>query len=173
MMELMAKATPSMDRWVTRASRLLKHGLWAENSGAKRRDRRAEPRLRINFLARISGESGSRGVRGVNFHSGGALLLAKQPMAPESVILFHAKSFGLMGFAQVRHCAQQGVNAYAIGVAFPSPLMRDDIGTWEFHRVRPNETGWSMEMAASMNLSPAVRASAEVVNALGTQPAPA
>ncbi len=88
-------------------------------------------------MALISGESGSCWVHGVNITSGGALLLATKPLPPESVVLLQVKSLGLMGFAQVRHCAERGVNSYAIGVGFPSPLMR--MGTWRFHRVSAKE----------------------------------
>ena len=100
-------------------------------------DRRAEPRLKVHFLAQISGEVGSCEVRGVNITSGGALLLATKPLPPESVVLLQAKSLGLMGFAQVRHCAERGANSYAIGVGFPSPPMR--MGTWRFQRVSAKE----------------------------------
>jgi hypothetical protein len=51
------------------------------------------------------------------------------------------------------------VNRYAIGVEFPKPLMRDEIGTWEFHRVRQTESGgWSVELETSVNLGSTVRA---------------
>ena len=161
----MTLVSSSANRWVVGVSRLLKRGLLAaarlsrsEDRPSAYKDRRTEPRLRVHFLARISDESGSRWVRGENLASGGALLLATQPLPPGSVVLFHAKSLGLMGFAQVRHCAERGVNRYAIGVRFPSPLMRDEIGTWEFHRVHQTDGGWSTEVETSMNLSPAVRA---------------
>jgi hypothetical protein len=164
-MESMAEAAPSTERWVFRASSLLKRGLWAatglgqpENQESAYNDRRAEPRLKVFFEARISGDTGSRWVRGLDINSGGALILATRPAAPESVVFFHVKSLGLMGFAQVRHCTARGVNGYAIGLGFPAPLMRDEIGTWEFHRVRETNGGWSVEMETSMNLSPAVRA---------------
>jgi len=161
----MTQTTPSANGWVVGASRLLKRGLMAAarlsqsaNRPSAYSDRRAEPRLRVDFLAQISGESGLRWVRGVNITSGGALLLAAQPLPPQSMVLFHVKSLGLMGFAQVRHCAERGMNSYAIGVSFPSPLMRDEIGTWQFHRVHETDGGWSVEVEASMNLSPTVRA---------------
>jgi hypothetical protein len=163
-MELMAQVSPSANRWVFKASSLLKRGFRSvtscyrpEKKRLRYSDRRAEPRLKVLFEARISSESGSRGARGVNLHCGGALLLTKQPLAPESVVFVHLKNFGLMGFAQVRHCTKRGVY-YAIGVEFPKPLMRDEIGTWQFHRVRQTEGGWSVEMEASMNLSSPTRA---------------
>jgi hypothetical protein len=164
-MELMAHATPSSNCWVLGASSVVKRGLWAA-AGASRsvnrwlhyNDRRGETRLKAHFLAQLSGESGSFGARGVNISSGGALLLAAQPLALDSVVFFHAKSLGLMGFAHVRHCSERRrVNGYAIGVEFPSPLMREEMGTWQFHRVRQTDSGWSVDLEAKMNLSRALR----------------
>jgi hypothetical protein len=93
----------------------------------------------------------------VDINCGGALMLATRPLAPGSVVFVHVKNFGLMGFAQVRHCTARGVNLYAIGVEFPKPLMRDEIGTWQFHRVRQNDSGWSVELETSMNLGTTIR----------------
>ena len=120
-------------------------------------DRRAEHRLKVAFAVGIAGESGPRVARGVDINCGGALMLATRPLAPESVVFVHVKNFGLMGFAQVRHCTARGVNLYAIGVEFPKPLMRDEIGTWQFHRVRQNDSGWSVELETSMNLGTTIR----------------
>jgi hypothetical protein len=164
-MESMAQVTPSANRWAVLASSLLKRGFraatgsdWTENRRLRYSDRRAEPRLKVSFEASISGDAGSRRARGVDIHCGGALILATRPLASGSLVFFHAKSFGLMGFAQVRHCTANGVNLYAIGVEFPKPLMQDEIGTWQFHRVRQNDSGWSVEMETSMNLGTTVRA---------------
>ena len=164
-MESMAQVTPSAKRWAFRASSLLKRGFqaatgcnWLENRRLTYSDRRAEPRLKVPFAARISGESGSRSARGVDIHCGAALIMATRPLAPESLVFFHAKNFGLMGFAQVRHCTSRGLNLYAIGVEFPKPLMRDEIGTWQFHRIRQTDSGWSVEMETSVNLGTTVRA---------------
>src|SRR5271157_1195698 len=164
-MELMAQVTRSASRWVSKASSLLKRGLraatgcdWPENRRLRYRDRRMEPRLKVPFEARISGDCGSRGARGVDIHSNGALILTTRPLAPGSMIFVHVRNFGLMGFAQVRHCTARRVNSYAIGVEFPKPLMQDEIGTWQFNRVRQTDTGWSVEMETSMNLGTTVRA---------------
>jgi hypothetical protein len=164
-MELMTPTTPSANRWAVAASSLLKRFIWAvtgcrppEDWWLRYSDRRAKPRLKVHFQAQISGESGLRGVRGVNINSDGALILTTQPLAPESVVVFHVKSFGLMGFAKVRYCTERGLFSYAIELSFPSPLMRHEIGTWQFHRVHQTDNGWSVESEASMNLSPALRA---------------
>ena len=164
-MELMAQVTPSANRWAFRATSLLERGLRAaadcirsDNQRLRYTDRRAETRLKVPFDVRIAGECGSRAARGVDIHCSGALILSTRPLVPESLVFFHAKSFGLMGFAQVRHCTARGVNLYAIGVEFPKPLMQDEIGTWQFHRVRQTDSGWSVEMETSMNLGSTVRA---------------
>jgi hypothetical protein len=163
-MELMAQVAPSANRWLFRASSLLERGFqavtggnWPGNRRLAYSDRRAEHRLKVPFAVGIAGESGPRVGRGVDIHCGGALILATRPLAPESVIFLHVKNFGLMGFAQVRHCSARGVNLYAIGVEFPKPLMRDEIGTWQFHRVRQNDSGWSVELETSMNLGTTIR----------------
>lgn len=162
----MAQASPIANRWILGASGLLKRSFMAaarlsqwENKRFRYVDRRAEPRLKVPFSAQISGESGSRAVRGVDLNTTGALFLATRPLAADSVVFVHVKNFGLMGFAKVRHCTARGVNRYAIGVEFPKPLMKDEIGTWEFHRVRQTESGgWSVELETSVNLGSTVRA---------------
>lgn len=165
MIESMARVTPSTNCRAFRASSLLKRGLRAaadcirpDNPPPAHNDRRAEPRLKVVFDVSVSGEFGSRGARGLDLHNSGALILATRPLAPESMVFVHLKSFGLMGFAKVRHCTKRGVNRYAIGVEFPKPLMRDEIGTWEFHRIRQTDTGWSVELETSMNLGTTARA---------------
>jgi hypothetical protein len=165
MMESMTQVTPSTNCRAFSASSLLKRGLRAaadcirpDNRRPAHNDRRAEPRLKVVFDVSISGEFGSRGARGLDLHNSGALILAAQPLAPESMVFVHVKSFGLMGFAKVRHCTARGVNRYAIGVEFPKPLMRDEIGTWEFHHIRQTDTGWSVELETSMNLGTTARA---------------
>jgi hypothetical protein len=92
--------------------------------------------MKVRFQARISNESGWMRVRGVNVHAEGALVVASQPLAPMSVVFVHLKSFGLMGFARVRHCTERGLWRYAIGVEFPAPMMREQPGSWQFHQVR-------------------------------------
>ena len=161
----MTQVTPFANCQAFRASSLLKRGLRAvadcirpDNPRPARSDRRAEPRLKVGFDVGISGEFGWRGARGLDLHNSGALILATRPLAPESMVFVHLKSFGLMGFAKVRHCTARGVNRYAIGVEFPKPLMRDEIGTWEFHRIRQTDAGWSVELETSMNLGTTARA---------------
>jgi hypothetical protein len=106
-----------------------------ENRPWDRPDRRFSHRLKGHFEARISSESGCMRVRGVDMHAEGALVVASQPLAPQSVVFVQLKSFGLTGFAQVRHCTERGPWRYAIGVHFPTPLMQEQAGPWQFHRV--------------------------------------
>ena len=97
---------------------LLKRGLWAVAGRS-----RPEGRLKGHFKAKIYDQSGWMRVRGVNMHAEGALVMASKPLAPESPVFVHLKSFGLMGFGQVRHCTKRGPWRYAIGVGFPAPLI--------------------------------------------------
>ena len=140
--------------WGFTLSGLLKRCLWAV-AGTRttaKPDRRLNRRARVHFKATIFIKSAKIHVRGVDVHSGGALVTAWQLLAPETVLFIHLKSFGLVGFAQVRHCRRQGLLGYAIGLEFPAPLMREEAGSWQFHRFQQTDGGWSKEWEASMNL---------------------
>ena len=131
-MESMAQITASANGWPSRASGILKRVLWAvtgrkrpENWPPGQGDRRVSHRLEVRFEAKISSRTGWMRVRGVNLHPEGALIIANRPLAPQSIVFVRLKSFGLMGFAQVRYCTERGPWSYAIGVSFPAPLMRE------------------------------------------------
>ncbi len=86
-------------------------------------------------------------------HADGALVVARQPLAPESVVVVRLKSFGLVGFARVRHCTKRGPWKYAIGLEFPAPLMLELAGSWQFQRViqtgsaaKPSRFPWPREV---------------------------
>ena len=142
----MAQTTAFANSWTSRAFSILKRGLRAV-TGRKRpqswppgqRDRRLGHRLKVRFEAKVSTESGWMRVRGTNLHPEGALVLAGQPLEPQSVVVVQLKGFGLMGFGQVRHCTERGPWTYAIGLEFPTPLMREEAGPWEFHQVRQTD----------------------------------
>ena len=146
-MEWMTQTTASANGWASRASSLLKRGLRAvtgrsqpESRPLGQPDRRLNRRLKVHYRARIRGESGWMRVRGVNMHAEGALVIASKPLAPQSAVFVHFKSFGLMGFGQVRHCTGRGPWSYAIGVEFPSPLMTEKVVSWQFHPVHQAES---------------------------------
>jgi hypothetical protein len=44
-----------------------------------------------------------------------------------------------MDFAYVRHCSARGVSGYFIGLEFRSPLMREELGQWQFQHIRQSE----------------------------------
>jgi PilZ domain len=147
-MESMAQTTASANDWVSWASSILKRSLCAvagrerpENWPSGQPDRRVHHRMKVRFRARISNESGWMRVRGVDMHAEGALFMASQPLAPQSVVFVHLKSYGLMGFGRVRHCTERGLWSYAIGVEFPAPMMRELPGSWQFHQVRQPDSG--------------------------------
>src|SRR5438132_5349018 len=64
-------------------------------------------RPEMRFEARIDANDGapSLPVQGLNVHRHGALVSAKQPLAPGSRVFFHMSSEHHMGFAYVRHCS--------------------------------------------------------------------
>jgi hypothetical protein len=141
-MESMAQTTASANDRASGAFSILKRGLCAvagrgrpENWQLGQPDRRVNRRVKVRFQARICNESGSMRARGVNLHADGALLIASQPLAPQSVVFVHLKSFGLMGCARVRHCTGRGLWRYAIGVEFPTPMMREQAGSWQVRQV--------------------------------------
>ena len=160
----MAQTIPSANYWVSNVSSLLRRGLWAVTGGSRpgnrrlERDRRINRRLKVKFEARISSESGRMQVDGVNIHPEGALVMARQPLAPQTVVFVQLKSFGLMGFAQVRHCTGQGESGYAIGVEFPSPLMKEEVASWQFQQVHQTGAGRLEELETSMPMGRALRA---------------
>jgi hypothetical protein len=147
-MESMAQTNTVANGRASRAFSILKRGLWAvtgrrrpANRPPGQPDRRVNHRLRVHFEAKISSDSGWMRVRGVNLHTEGALLIASQPFSPQSVVFVRLKSFELMGFAEVRHCTKRGAWSYAIGVNFPTPLMREQAGPWQFHQVQQTDCG--------------------------------
>jgi hypothetical protein len=72
----------------------------------------------------------------MNMHAEGALVMARRPLAPQSVVFMRVEDFGLMGCAHVRHCTGRGLGRYAIGVEFPVPMMREQAGSWQVRQVR-------------------------------------
>ena len=141
-MESMVHTTASANGWASRVFSILKRGLCAVTDRRRSRnwpwgrpDRRVHHRLKVRFEARISNESGSMRVRGVNMHGDGALVLASQPLAPQSMVFVHLKSLGLRGCARVRHCTARGLGGYAIGMEFPTPMMREQAGSWQVRQV--------------------------------------
>lgn len=132
----------SMAQTMASAFRILKRVLLAvtgrgpQNRPLRQPDRRVNHRLKVRFEARISSDSGSVRVKGVNMHAEGALVMARRPLKPQSAVFVRLTSFRLMGFAQVRHCTKRGPWRYAIGLAFPTPLMQELAGPWQFHQVQ-------------------------------------
>jgi hypothetical protein len=137
MMESMRPTTTSKTSWASGAFSLLKRCLRTGPSGQP--DRRFNHRLQMHFEAKILRESGWMRVRGVDLHTEGAMFVASRPLAPQSVVFVHLKSLGLMGFAHVRHCTERGLWGYTIGMSFPAPLMKAELGPWQIHRVRQTD----------------------------------
>jgi PilZ domain len=68
-------------------------------------------------------------IKGVNLSKGGALVEAKEPLAPGGVVLVHFETLHVMTTATVRRCIAAG-SAYRIGLEFRHPLMVAERGTW-------------------------------------------
>jgi hypothetical protein len=76
------------------------------------------------------------GVRGIDLHRSGALIASKVPAPPDSEVFLYIKSYGLMGWATVKHCSRYGMFKYRIGLEFRGSLMRAREGKWRFATVR-------------------------------------
>ena len=92
-MESMLQTTAFANDRASGAFSILKRGLCAvagrgrpENRPLGQPDRRVNHRMKVRFDARISNESRWMRVRGVNMHAEGALVIASQPLAPQSVV---------------------------------------------------------------------------------------
>jgi hypothetical protein len=111
-------------------------------------------RLRVNYDAALFVRQRPIAVRGLDIHRDGAGVISKEPFSPDSVIFVHMKSFRLRGFAHVRHCTQRDKSSFVIGLEFRSPLMREEAGDWQFHRISHTDSGWSQEWENSIDTYP-------------------
>jgi len=148
------RAASSALRWVCGASNFLRSRrrpvAQPEPGGQSRQERRFNHRLRVNYEGALFGPGRAIAVRGLDIHRDGAGVISKQPFAPGSVVFVHLKSFRLRGFAHVRHCTPQDASSYLLGLEFRSPLMREEAGNWQFHRISNSDSGWSREWEASL-----------------------
>ena len=136
-MESMVQTTAPTNVWASRALGLLKRCLWRGPSGQP--DRRLSQRLELHFEAKILSQSGWMRARGVNLHAEGAMVVASRPLKPRSVVFVRLKGLGLIGFAHVRHSTERWLWGYAIGLAFGAPLMREEVGRWQFQQVHQTD----------------------------------
>jgi len=97
-----------------------------------RENQRTRRRSKIGFRAQLYWEgcsTGSLTARGVDFHENGALVLAKRPAAPGTLLFAQFDTFNLAGFAYVRHCRKKRFR-YAIGLEFRGALLREHMSGW-------------------------------------------
>ena len=89
----------------------------------------------MEFRAKLDWEGFSGGTqlaRGVDFHEGGALVAAKRPVSPGTMIFAHFDTFNMAGFACVRHCIKRRFR-YEIGIEFRGALLREHMSGWDVH----------------------------------------
>jgi len=120
------------------------------------KSRRAVRRTKLDFNAVLCVANEQFPAKGVDFHVAGARVLADRPMDVDTLVFVHIESFGLVGFANVRHCSPNGQSKYAIGLQFRGELMQQEPGSWRFeHAVRPRETSRGSE-ASPYSMTPSV-----------------
>jgi len=100
-------------------------------------ERRAYTRLKFRFKAFLDVNGHRFQVRGIDLHRGGAGIVSESPLPIGALTFVYAKPHGLMGWATVRWCSRSS-SQYHMGLEFRSPLMRAEVGTWQFSRVPPN-----------------------------------
>lgn len=99
-------------------------------------ERRSYARPPIGFRARITvqrpgGANTTLRVRGYDLNKGGAMVAARCPLEPGTVVLMEIPKYSLIGIGHVRHCTRHGMKFW-IGMEFKNQLMRSQEGTWKF-----------------------------------------
>lgn len=97
-------------------------------------ERRAYPRPKVRFAGTLDVEEQRIPVRGIDLHRAGARVAADYPLPTGTVVFFFAKSHGLMGWAKVQWGAWHG-HKFHLGLVFRNPLMRAEVGSWQFSSV--------------------------------------
>jgi hypothetical protein len=98
-------------------------------------ERRAYARMKLDFRAFLHFNGRRLQVRGIDFHRAGSCVRSNQPLPVGAVVFFCAKSYGLIGWATVRWCAWRSPSQYYVGLEFRSPLIRAEVGNWQFSYV--------------------------------------
>ncbi len=106
--------------------------------GRQPRNVRAFRRMNMDFRVKLGWKGWPEGAQfadGVDFHEAGALVIARQPVPAGTMIFAHFDTFHMGGFAYVRHCSPKG-SAYAIGLEFRGPLLREHMAGWNVCHTR-------------------------------------
>jgi hypothetical protein len=94
-------------------------------------------RSKMKFRAKLAWHGwpeGAQIARGVDFHRGGALVIAPYPAPVGARVLVHFQTLNLAGSAFVRHCTRRGSD-YSIGLDFHGSLVREHMAGWELQLV--------------------------------------
>ena len=105
-------------------------------NGASRNDSRHCSRYLSKFKGWLKCNGKRHRIRGVDLNKSGALVNLGVPLAPGSRVFLYIESQGLMGWAEVRHCAPRRTFGYHIGLEFRGSLMPALDGNWQFSSVR-------------------------------------
>ena len=103
-------------------------------------ERRAYARMKLDFKVFLHVNGRQHQVRGIDFHRAGACVSSGEPLPVGAIVFFCAKSYGLIRWATVRWCAWRSPSQYYVGLEFRSPLIRAEVGNWQFSYV-PSATG--------------------------------
>ncbi|HEY1339787.1 MAG TPA: hypothetical protein VGF59_19880 [Bryobacteraceae bacterium] len=113
---------------------------FARQRRATEDERRAYPRPPVGFRAtltvqKLDGASTTLRARGYDLNKFGAMVAARYPLVPGTVVVIEIRKYALIGIGHVRHCTQQGMKFW-IGMEFKNQLMRSPEGTWKFSVMR-------------------------------------
>lgn len=100
-------------------------------------DVRRHVRIPAEFEASLNGPFGTLYVTGVDATRDGAGVQSASPLVVGTLVFLKIPTFGLMGFAHVKHCSPHG-NGHLLGLEFRERLVRDREHSDDFYvqRVR-------------------------------------
>jgi hypothetical protein len=101
-------------------------------AGRSRRDKRFDHRFKTKDRGWFDVEGKRCSFRAIDLNNSGALIATRRPVPTGSDVFVYLTTAGLMGWAQVRHCARNGSFRYQIGLQFRGPLMHSQEGNWQY-----------------------------------------
>lgn len=128
----------NLNTLTSRVEEMLFPGLAAlfGNNSDSSTDRRAYTRVKTRFEGSVDLDGQRVPVHGMDLHRAGAGIMADAQLPVGSLVFFYERTHGLMGWASVRWCSWRGGSKYFAGLEFRSPLMRAEVGNWQFSYVQ-------------------------------------
>ena len=109
---------------------------WKANGEKKTRaESRTDSRMRSRYEGTIASAAGTMQIRGIDLHATGAGVRTSRRLEPGTIVFVHLRTFKLMGFVFVQNCKPCGLG-FRAGLRFSKPLMREDLGRWQYQHVR-------------------------------------